>query len=313
MSRLRVMKTALLHGRPARMMEKPLAILFVDIVDSTPLYERLGNVRAAALTQKMLLLLRLAIEANGGTVVKLLGDGLLGSFPTADDAGWASGTMMEFQDVLGLRLRVGLHYGPVVQRPEDLYGDACNVAARVEGLARPGEVLATGDFADRLEPRLQRRTKLLNNVSVKGRTVPLRIHQMRSAEEEEPMDTTTIGLTMTDALAAAPAVMRLHVTYQGSELTIDRATPRLTIGRGDGCGLRILSRQTSRQHATIDFSRESFLLTDQSTNGTFVRTGDSLPVALRRDSTKLAGSGLIGFGAEPADTAQDHVAAFRCE
>jgi pSer/pThr/pTyr-binding forkhead associated (FHA) protein len=88
---------------------------------------------------------------------------------------------------------------------------------------------------------------------------------------------------------------------------------RLNVGRDESSALRILSRQTSRQHAVIDFSRESFIITDQSTNGTFIRSGRSLPVALKRDSTKLVGTGLIGFGAEPEDAEQDHVAAFHCE
>ncbi|WP_035692982.1 adenylate/guanylate cyclase domain-containing protein [Azospirillum halopraeferens] len=297
-------------------MEKPLAILFVDIADSTPLYERIGNVRAAALTRKMLLLLRLAIEANEGTVVKLLGDGLLGAFSTADDAACAAATMMRFQDVLGLTLRIGLHHGPVVQRQEDLYGDACNVAARVEAMARPGEVLATEDFVDRLTPDQRRHARLLNNVAVKGRSMPLRIHRFHPDGPEDPedaLDSTTIGFTMNDLAALTAPDMVLHIDYRGTRLTVGRDRPRLGIGRGEGAGLRIPSRRTSRQHATIDFSRESFILTDQSTNGTFVRAGDSRPVALKRDSTKLVGSGLIGFGAEPADAGEDHVAAFRCD
>lgn len=294
-------------------METPLAILFVDIADSTQLYERMGNVEAAALTQKMLRHLRTVIEGKRGQVIKMLGDGLLGAFPSAEDAGWAAITMVESQAAFRLQLRVGLHFGPVVQRPDDLYGDACNVCARVEALAKPGEILATEDFVLLLSEGLTRRTKPLNNIAVKGKSAPLRIHQLCITDvADEPSDSMTMAAVSLPDLSARSR-LTLHVAYKGTVHTVDAVQRRLSVGREESSTLRILSRRTSRQHAVIDFSRESFILTDHSTNGTFVCSGDSLPVALKRDSTKLVGSGLIGFGDEPEHPDQDHVAAFRCE
>ncbi|HYG91804.1 MAG TPA: adenylate/guanylate cyclase domain-containing protein [Azospirillum sp.] len=295
-------------------MEKPFAILFVDIADSTQLYERMGNVEAAALTRKMLRHLRLVIETNEGQVIKMTGDGLLAAFPTAEQAGWAAVAMIDGQAMFRLQLRVGLHFGPVVQGQEDLYGDACNVCARVEALAKPGEILATEDFVLLLSERLRRRTKLLNTVTVKGKSASLRIHQLRTTEvADEPTDSATAALTLPNPDSPVVSRLTLHLTYKGAVHILDALHRRLTVGREASSDLHIPSRRTSRQHAVIDFSRESFILTDHSTNGTFIRSGRSLPVALKRDSTKLVGTGLIGFGAEPEDTSQDHVAAFRCE
>lgn len=301
-------------------MEKPLAMLFVDIADSTPLYERIGNLRAAELTRKMLLHLRLVIEINGGMVVKTTGDGLLGAFPDADDAAWAAITMMDSQPVFDLRLRIGLNHGMVVQRVEDLYGDACNVAARVEALARPGEILATEDLARLLSPPLAARTRLLNTIVVKGRSVPVRVHQIHPEPiADEAVATTTVGMTISFTDLGHGGLLMLHLVHAGRTVTLNRFNPRVTIGRDETCQLHIPSRRTSRQHAVIDFSRESFILTDHSTNGTFVRStsaggrGASAPLTLRRDATKLVGGGLIGFGAEPLEEGQDHVVAFRCE
>jgi len=295
-------------------MEKPLAVLFVDIADSTQLYERIGNVRAAALAEATLLHLRRCIEQSAGWVVKMLGDGLLAAFPTADDACRATSTMMECQANFGLQLRIGLNYGNVVQGTGDLYGDACNVAARVEALARPGEVLATEDFVQRLSADLRRRTKLLSNVAVKGKTAPVRIHEVRSHDvADDAVDSTTVAFSLSDMKAQATGTLTLHLIYQQRRITLNRHNPRLSVGRDEASGLRVLSRQCSRQHGLFDFSRESFIVTDHSTNGTFVRPGESPPMVLRRDSAKLVGSGLIGFGAIPQDEAQDHVAAFRVE
>lgn len=286
--------------------------MFVDIADSTMLYERIGNVTAAALTQRVLAHLRQLVEGSGGGVIKSLGDGLLAAFATGDQGVRAACTMIDIQERYDLRLRVGLHYGTVVEGLGDLYGDACNVAARVQQIARPGEILATAALVDGLSAELRDRTKPLSNVAMKGKTAPIRVHQILSDKDgDDSIDSTTLGFLM--ASPSGGTMLTLHLSYRGHAITMNRSLPRVTIGREESSGLRIASPQTSRQHAVIDFSRESFLLTDHSTNGTFIRSGGSPPVVLRRDSTKLVGRGLIGFGAEALNEGQDHVIAFRGE
>ncbi|SMF81721.1 Adenylate cyclase, class 3 [Azospirillum oryzae] len=293
-------------------LEKPLALLFVDIADSTMLYERIGNATAAALTQRVLTHLRRLVEEQRGGVIKSLGDGLLAAFPVCDDSARAACAMIGIQDQHGMRLRVGIHFGTVIEGVGDLYGDACNVAARVQQIARPGEILATQALVDGLSPDLRGRTKPLSNVAMKGKAAPIRVHQIRTDDEaDDAIESTTLGFSLVPA--ASRSMVTLHLSYRGQDITMSSALPRVTIGREDSSGLRIASRQTSRQHAVIDFTRESFLLTDHSTNGTYIRSGGSPPVVLRRDSTKLVGSGLIGFGAEALDESQDHVVAFRGE
>ncbi|WP_114860842.1 adenylate/guanylate cyclase domain-containing protein [Azospirillum brasilense] len=292
-------------------MEKPLALLFVDIADSTLLYELAGDRKAAALTQRVLEGLRRIVGENDGTVVKSLGDGLLACFPRSDGATRAALAMMERQGEFGLRLRAGLHFGPVIAGPGDLYGDACNVAARLESIARPGEILATDDLVDRLSPPLRTRTRLLNSVAVKGKAAPVRVHQIRDGSAApEAEDNATVALT-TSVPGSGRGLPSLRLSGRRAEATLTPLLPRVTVGRDEGCGLRIPSRRTSRQHAVIDFSRGGFLLTDHSTNGTFIRTGESPSLLLRRDSTKLTGSGLIGFGGEPLRPDEDHVLTFQ--
>ncbi|MBB3266418.1 class 3 adenylate cyclase [Azospirillum sp. OGB3] len=291
-------------------MEKPLALLFVDIADSTLLYELAGDRKAAALTQRVLEGLRRIVGENGGTVVKSLGDGLLACFPMSDGAARSALAMMERQGEFGLRLRAGLHFGPVIAGPGDLYGDACNVAARLEAIARPGEILATDDLVDRLSPPLRKRARLLNSVSVKGKAAPVRVHQIRDGDATpEAEDNATVGLPLSEP--GGRGLPSLRLSRRGADATLTPLLPRVTVGRDESCGLRIPSRRTSRQHAVIDFSRGGFLLTDHSTNGTFIRTGDSPSLLLRRDSTKLTGRGLIGFGGEPLRPDEDHVLTFQ--
>ena len=63
-----------------------LAILFVDICDSTELYEKAGDAQARQLIENCVLSFSETTAAEGGKLVKTLGDGLMCMFPTADAA-----------------------------------------------------------------------------------------------------------------------------------------------------------------------------------------------------------------------------------
>lgn len=297
-------------------MERPLAILFVDIADSTKLYESVGNVQAAELTRRVLFQLRNIIETHHGGVIKTLGDGLLAAFSAANDAGRAAIAMVNASAGLTVRLRVGMSFGSVIQQKEDVYGDACNVAARVQAMARPGEILATEFLTERLTGALLGHIKPLNRVTLKGKSDPILVCELRLDSGGQGEGATVDATTISAAASAAGEGRRmtLYLSYRGRSFIINRVQPRLVAGRDESCDIRIAARQSSRHHAQVDFSRESFILTDQSTNGTFIRVaGSSAPVALRRDATKLVGGGLIGLGDEPENDQQDHVIAYRCE
>lgn len=292
-------------------MPNALAIMFLDIADSTRLYEVQGDLRATEVTRKALFQLRAVVEANGGRVIKMLGDGALAAFTDADGAARTAISMQSSDETQTLRFRIGLHHGPVVQQTEDIYGDACNVAARVQSIARPGEILATGEFIQHLSTEMQEHARALHNISLRGRSTPVRLYEIVPPGEDEKRgeDTTLAHSILSTTQEGAPT---LRVAYRGNDYTLTPLLPRLTVGRDETCGIRIHSRQTSRHHAKIDYSRDSFVITDHSTNGTFIRTDDPYPVRLHRDSTKLLGSGLIGFGADPQTDDDDHVVSFRC-
>ena len=52
-------------------------------------------------------------------------------------------TMFASLGGLSLGIRVGCHYGPVLDNAGDIYGDSVNVAARIVGLAKTGQVIVT--------------------------------------------------------------------------------------------------------------------------------------------------------------------------
>ncbi len=92
------------------------------------------------------------VAAHGGRVVKLMGDGALVEFTSVVDA---VACAVAIQKALAQRneplpedkrvqLRIGVNLGDIMIEGKDIYGDGVNVAARLESVARPGQVALSG-------------------------------------------------------------------------------------------------------------------------------------------------------------------------
>ena len=106
--------------------------------------------------------------------------------------------------------------------------------------------------------------------------------------------------------------MRLRLRFDDRELLVDERRSSLTMGRADENDVVVKAHLISRLHARIEISRNTFVLIDQSTNGTFVQTADGEQLFARHDSLKLKGQGLIGLGRLP-EQGSPHTIGFTCE
>lgn len=138
---------------PAPMTELLVAngtVMFTDLVGFTEFNDAMGDAAAVEVLDRQLTIAAGAIEVCAGArVVKELGDGLMVWVPDASEAldaahaflgGVAAGRVT---GSFPLAARVGVHYGEVVMRRDDLVGRTVNVAARITDLAGPGELLAS--------------------------------------------------------------------------------------------------------------------------------------------------------------------------
>lgn len=147
---------------------RPITVLFADIAGSTAIAERLDPEDWTALVGQAFSCMNNTIEHYGGTIARLMGDGVLAFFgaPVAheDDPERAVRCGLDMvhaiEDLAGaqhapiagrLQVRVGINTGPVVvgvvgteaAHEYTAMGDAVNVAARMQAMARPGSVLVT--------------------------------------------------------------------------------------------------------------------------------------------------------------------------
>jgi adenylate cyclase len=120
------------------------AIMFTDMADYTGLTQQ-NESEAMELLDTHNRLLRELFPKHLGREIKTIGDSFLVEFPSALEAVKCAS---EVQKVLHdynsqhrdrpIRIRVGIHLGDVVERGGDLFGDAVNIASRIEPLAEPG-------------------------------------------------------------------------------------------------------------------------------------------------------------------------------
>jgi adenylate cyclase len=154
------------------------------MVDSTELLQK--DERAAlALIEEQEVLARSVVEEHHGRFVKSTGDGLLLEFESALDAVESA---VDFQRrihernarpaVVPLRVRVGVHLGDVQRREGDIFGDAVNIAARVESLAEPGGVCVSESVFGQVRNKVPYELVGLGARYLKGVTTPVELFRV---------------------------------------------------------------------------------------------------------------------------------------
>ena len=86
---------------------------------------------------------------------------------------------------------------------------------------------------------------------------------------------------------------------------LDKARAYIDMGRDANCAITIRDRRASRKHATIERRGEHFVLSDLSTNGTFVTISGENELFLRWEDFVLRGSGIIAFAASASSPSAD--------
>jgi len=283
-----------------------LAILFADVVGSTRIYEIMGDLRARDMVLTCVEIMRSATEQNHGTVIKTIGDEIMATFPTPNDALNAASRMQhDIRTHSGLKvegqpiaIRIGGHFGPVVLENRDIFGAAVHTANRMTSQAKAGQVMITSAMVERLAPEWRSAVRQIDVATLKGKTSEDDLYEVLWQKED--------ATSMLPAIALSAAVSRekhrpgrLKLRFLGQDIVVSESRSNITIGRAEENDVVVKGNLISRLHARIEFSRGKFLLIDQSTNGTFVTTREGEEAFVRRDSMQLKGEGMIGFGRVP--------------
>src|SRR2546428_5489127 len=233
------------------------AIMFTDMVDYTTMSEK-NEALALTLLEDHRQLLRPVFVKHGGREVKTVGDGFLVEFSSALEAVRCA---LEIQQQMYKRnqsvpserkilLRVAVHLGDVEHRNGDVYGDAVNIASRIQSLADPGGICITQQVFDHVRNSEEFRTVALGRNQLKNVQIPTEVYRVLPPTEGT-------RLTKSDALehrrvAALP--LAILSSDQQDEYFADGLTEEIINTLSSIPGLNVIARTSVMKYKQVNKS-----------------------------------------------------------
>lgn len=293
----------------------------------------MGNTQATRLVTDCTEAMGAAIKQAGGRVVKVLGDGVLATFATPQAALTGARGVREAVTRMGLQrkraeakiparqpvggsadtqfsadtnlcVNIGVEHGDVVEHEQDVFGDVVNVAARLSDVAQNGEILIGEGGYQALDAAWRMSCRSLSRITLKGKSQAMPVWRLEAVTEMQTGPhiayTMHVGALATQDLDGddGPRTLVLHLPSGARAQLSSESTTSLILGRTADAQLVLDDPRVSRTHATLAWQLDHFVLTDISSNGTWLRFGGASQVhTLRRSSMPLVGGGEIGLGA----------------
>lgn len=284
-----------------------LTVVFADLTGSTGVFEALGNVKATQAITQLTQWIGSVCEANGGHVVKYLGDGVLIVFK---DSVQAIETASELQQIhhdrivdwpsmLKMRLQVGMARGDVIEQNGDCFGDAVNVASRLSDLSGSEQILASDSVMENLPETYQIRARCLGPIVIRGRNESCVVHRVEWQNEIlSELFTMPGSLTPSIQNLSSPVPASIELSWLDFAARFMIAELPVFLGRDADAQFVVQDPRVSRKHAVIEWRAGRFYLRDMSSYGTWLRFSDSKAIlVLRRQECVLLLDGEMALGA----------------
>jgi pilus assembly protein CpaF len=180
--------------------EGTVTIMFTDVEESTRLLSTRGFTESHEIMKAYETIIDDKVSQHAGRRIKGLGDGFMISFGStrhgvecALDIQQAIADYSKQNPERKLRIRIGLNTGEVVEERGDIFGAAVNVAARVAGKARGGEILVSEIVRQLVGPVAEIKFDFRGRYKLKGFPDRWRLHQVTSGEVKEAPRVLTTG------------------------------------------------------------------------------------------------------------------------
>jgi class 3 adenylate cyclase len=271
-------------------------VLFAALIGTQDLHAKAGAEKGHEAMERCHLRLGQAAVSCGGRLALASADKLMVLTATPDAAADAASAMHLAMEKLPktadvkLGMGVGFHYGPVIQKGDEVFGDTVVLAARLCEHAGNGQILLTEWTAKLLSPLYRGWLRNLDKAQIKGRTEEIALCELVWRAD----DNATAFARWQPQQQPTQSVLRLK--HKGKEIERRRDKDFVTIGRGDDCGLVVHEENASRQHCKIERRKDKWVLVDLSTNGTYVTIEGDKEMALNKEELVLSKKGWITLG-----------------
>src|SRR6059058_2618253 len=180
--------------------EGTVTIMFTDVEESTRLLSTRGFTASHEIMRAYETIIDERVAEHSGRRIKGLGDGFMISFGSARhgvecaiDIQRAIAEYSKQNPERKLKIRIGLNTGEVVEEAGDIFGAAVNVAARVAGKAKGGEILVSEIVRQLVGPTSEMKFDFRGRYKLKGFPDRWRLHEVTSGEVKEAPHMITSG------------------------------------------------------------------------------------------------------------------------
>jgi class 3 adenylate cyclase len=275
-----------------------VAILFADVVGSTQLYDKFGDTKASETVAACLDVMKDATRQYNGKVIKTIGDEVMSTFPTVDEAMSAAILMQtritadnKQEGRIAVSIRIGCHFGPVVQEQNDIFGAAVHTANRMTSQAKAKQIVISGETVKGMSDKFKEQTRQIDVATVRGKLDEVALYELLWNPDEATSMLPTMQWENQDRKAS-----KILLSFRDKSIEVSDQRKSVTLGRADDNDLVIKGNLISRIHAKVEMRRGKIIVVDQSTNGTFLLNLQGDETFVRRDSAQLIGEGTIGLG-----------------
>jgi len=283
---------------------KTLTLLFADISRSSQLYTLLGDQAAQKIIGDLLNALSDVTLQYRGEVVKTVGDAVICTFQSTDDAVEAAKTMQQTaifkaadsEDAPPVNIHIGLHHGSVVIDNKDTFGEVVNVAARVTEYAKPRQIVATREVIDNLPDNACRYQKYLSKITAKNISGGIELFEIIFDSQQ-----TTMTMALDSRKLAKALYSSLYLTRGFEVVVVDINRPIVSVGREAFNDIVVRYSWISRTHAYIENRNGIFMINDKSTNGTYIYPCNGDPIYINKGEHPLSGQGTIVLGRDASN------------
>jgi class 3 adenylate cyclase/CHAT domain-containing protein/Tfp pilus assembly protein PilF len=207
---------------------REITVMFTDMKGMTSYFESRGDIEGMVLLQKHNEILFPIVEGHGGEIIKTVGDSIMASFRGPIHAVRAAVEMqrklkeynLHRRENEQIHIRIGVNKGPGLIKEHDIYGDAVNVASRLESLAEAGEILISGAIFQDIKDSEDVLCRYVDLAKVRGKTQPLELYQVAWDEEHATPGPTRAPPRSQLRQVAAPTALHLEALRKDSHLEI---------------------------------------------------------------------------------------------